>query len=142
MLQSTDSSAGYLFGVRASRAVLLAALPDIGAEVDMCDWVDECLKSSLGADELATAAVTADETLSSGTLRYTDNEGHVLEPVFMIAPRDGASEIAAVLVLRAPSIGRGAKSRTSMPLRLIQELARELLEHGDVGGMPAGAAAP
>jgi hypothetical protein len=141
MLQSTESSAGYLFGVRDRHAVLLAALPDLLVDADMCDWVDDCLQTALDADELVTAeSLGVSETQSSGILRYTDTEGHDLDPVFLIATRDQQSEIAAVLVLRLPAGSRSASSRMNVPVGLMRELARELLEHGDVGGMPIEAA--
>lgn len=138
MLQSTDSDAGYLFGVRDRHAVLLAALPELPADADMCDWVDDCLQSALGADEFVTSDLHGDSaTQSTGMpLRYTSSEGHDLDPVFLIASRDHVSEIAAVLVLRVAAGSRSVASRMTVPVGLMRELARELLDHGDVGGMP------
>jgi predicted ATPase len=136
LLQSSDSAAGYLFGVNDAQVVLMAALPETEAERELHAWVQECVQSALASDEAVTGDA-ATETQSSSALRYLDREGRVLEPLFLIATESERGELAAVLVLHVPS---GARTLPSRPL--LNELACELLEHGDVRGMRLTAAGP
>ncbi|HKU42550.1 MAG TPA: hypothetical protein VJR89_30540, partial [Polyangiales bacterium] len=135
LLSSTESNAGYLFAVRERRVVLLAALPEQLADAELRDWVDECVQSALGSDEIVTAESTGDGTLSTGLLRYTDADGQAFQPVFLLAGPEREAEMAAVLVVQVRPGVRCVPSNT-----LLRELARELLEHGDVSAVQLAAA--
>ena len=134
LLQSTESGAGLLFGVRDGRATLLAALPEGPDDPALARWVDECLSTGFAGDVTVTAHGGDGDgdgpTRTGEAVQYFDSEGRCLEPVFMIAGDSGPSRVAAVLVLHIAPGQRTVPSRM-----LLGELARELLEYGDVTGL-------
>jgi tetratricopeptide (TPR) repeat protein len=133
LLQSTEGITGYLYGVRDGRAVLLAALPEPPADAELAQWVDECLQSELESGENATVDDGADALGGSRTdaaRAYFDEERRCFEPVFLFATQGSAAQIAAILVLHMP-----AGPRVIPPRPLLEELAHELLDHGDVSGI-------
>jgi hypothetical protein len=98
----------------------------------MLEWVEGALHSAQGSDEIPTTEGHPESTRSCAWTIYTDGEGRTFQTVFLIAVREQRPELAAVLVLHAPPHVHSMPSRT-----LLQELARELLEHGDVDGVLA-----
>jgi hypothetical protein len=130
LLQSTDRGAGYLFGRREGRVELLAALPEQPLEAAMLEWIDDCLRAVQASDDTATTEGQADSTRSSAVQVFTDAEGRTFQPLFLIASRQQQAELAAVLVLHVAT-----GPRNLPPRALMQELARELLDYGDVHGV-------
>ncbi|HKU44558.1 MAG TPA: hypothetical protein VJR89_40635, partial [Polyangiales bacterium] len=127
LLQATERAAGYLFGVRHDRAALLAALPDGPIDPGMPHWVEDCVYSTFGSAGPLSTDIT-EETRSESILCFTDADGRTLEPVFLFAPEAAGRRVAAVLVLQVPEGRRTLPSR-----RILDDLASELLAHGDVG---------
>jgi hypothetical protein len=123
LLQSTESASGYLYGVRDGRAQLLAALPDTLAADGVIEWAQQCLEREVGARGPATTLGSADP------VRYTDSEGRLLEPVFLFATQSQGIQIAALLALHVPPGGHPP------PRQLLEEIADELVLHGDVTGL-------
>jgi tetratricopeptide (TPR) repeat protein len=136
LLQSTRSNIGYLYGVRDGRAELLAALPEPPADDAVVDWVNKSLQAELGSAEIGTADADGDATRTEEAPLYTDPEERRLELVFLFATQQLTLQIVAVLVLHMPPGPRTLPSR-----QLCQQLANELLEHGDVSGLSVGEAA-
>jgi tetratricopeptide (TPR) repeat protein len=132
LLQSTDSGTGYLYGVRKGRAVLLAALPEAPADEALDRWVEERMESELAASESATVDAFADETRTDANPPYSDAEGRCMEPTFLFANRAHEQWLAAILVLHLPTGPRTLPSKA-----LLEEIANELIEHGDVDGIRA-----
>jgi tetratricopeptide (TPR) repeat protein len=130
LLQSTESACGYLYGVRDAKPVLLAALPEVAPDDQLTSWVLECLQAELARGSGSTGETADDPTHSEVARRFTDADGQVLEPIFLFAARQRPLRVAAVLALQV-----SAGARTLPPRALLDELAEELLEHGDVNGM-------
>jgi tetratricopeptide (TPR) repeat protein len=133
LLQSTDSAVGYLYGVRDGRPVLLAAVPEPPADDDVVHWVEECLHAELECGVGAPVDSLAGETRSEVAVQFSDSEGRHLEPIFLFASQQRPLQIAAVLALHVPPGPRTLPSR-----HLLEELANELLQHGDVNGLHVG----
>jgi tetratricopeptide (TPR) repeat protein len=136
LLQSSDSFAGYLFGVRESELVPLAGLPELGRDVEdgLARWLRACLKAEIESQASATATADGEDEDQSmePAMRYTDGDGRCFEPIFLVGKREGEDEarIAAVLAMQiAPG------PRTVPPKELLAEIADQLFEHGDVTGV-------
>jgi tetratricopeptide (TPR) repeat protein len=133
LLQSSDSFAGYLFGVRADTLVPLAGLPEVEAETGLARWLDACLKAELVSQASATATADGDDEEHGvePAMRYTDAEGRCFEPIFLVGKHEQGERIAAVLAMQiAPG------PRTVPPKELLAEIADQLFDHGDVSGVP------
>jgi tetratricopeptide (TPR) repeat protein len=130
LLQSTDSAVGYLYGVRDGQPVLLAAVPEPPVGDTVSQWVDECLQAELATGADATQDNLGGETRSELAVQFSDSEGRHLEPIFLYAMQQRPLQIAAVLALHMPTGARTLPSR-----HLLEELANELLQHGDVNGL-------
>jgi hypothetical protein len=128
LLQSTDSCAGYLYGVRDGRATLLAALPSDHSDAGLTAWIDQRLQVEVESEGTVTASLEGDSVDVSE--RYRDSEGRSLEPVFLLARDDDTMKIAAVLALHVSS-----GPRTVIDRDLLADIARELLDRGDVTGL-------
>jgi hypothetical protein len=128
LLQSTESACGYLFGVRGAKPVLLAALPDAPLEADMTHWIEECVHDAFSDADSITQERSSEGTRSDSLLRYTDAEGRGLELVFLLGPETSDRQVVAVLLLQVTSA-----PRTLPPRRILDELASELMAHGDLG---------
>jgi hypothetical protein len=63
------------------------------------------------------------------SFRFVDSRGQAFEPIFLTKPDGPNQRLAAVLVFHAASDTRRRPSR-----ELQQEIAEQLLEHGDVVG--------
>jgi hypothetical protein len=127
LLQSTESACGYLFGLRDGKPMLLAALPDVPVDPGMSHWLEDCVQSAFGSSDSMTQESSSEETRSESMLRYTDGEGRALEPVFLFGPQATERKIAAILVLHLPTHQRTLPSR-----RMLDDLASELMAHGDL----------
>jgi Protein kinase domain/AAA ATPase domain len=128
LLQSTESACGYLFGLRGPKPVLLAALPDVPIDPGMTHWLEDCVQSAFGDADSMTRESSSEVTRSESMLHYTDAEGRNLEPVFLLRHQSSEREIIAALVLHLPAGQRTLPSR-----RMLDDLANELMAHGDVG---------
>jgi hypothetical protein len=131
LLQSSDSFAGYLYGVSDDALTLLAGLPDVQAEEGLTHWAESCLEAEIVSQASATATADGEDEDQNPTpaMRYTDAEGRYFEPIFLVAKHDGEQRIAAVLVMQ---INPGP--RTMPDKDLLAEIADVLFEHGDVRG--------
>jgi len=128
LLQSTESACGYLFGLRGTQPILLAALPDVPVDPGMSHWIEDCVQNTFGDADSMTKERSSDETRSVSMLRYTDAEGRGLEPVFLFGPQSSDRQVVAVLVLHL-----SADQRTLPSRRMLNDLASELMAHGDLG---------
>ena len=63
--------------------------------------------------------------------RYVNREQRCFDALFLSTEQDGQARIAAVLVLRVMPGGR-----TLPPVDLLSQIASQLLELGDVTGVP------
>jgi hypothetical protein len=133
LLQSSDSFAGHLFGVRDQLLIPLAALPEAAPDTGLARWLESCLRTEL--ESQASATVTAegedDDGRSDPPNRYTDGEGRLFEPVFLVARHEHEDRIAAVLAMQV-----NPGPRTVPPKELLAEIAEQLVAHGDVKGIP------
>jgi tetratricopeptide (TPR) repeat protein len=132
LLQSSDSFAGYLFGVRDEALVPLAGLPEVTADDGLARWLRDCLKAEIESQASATATADGEDEAPSGepSMRYTDGDGRCFEPIFLVGKREHEQRIAAVLAMQiAPG------PRTIPPKELLAEIADQLFDHGDVTGI-------
>jgi hypothetical protein len=141
LLQSTSSSAGFLYGTGSDRTLkLLAALPDAPTDPGLAAWVERCARSWVEVRNLDEVTVSAsdnlDETLSAevGTLdeisiHYVDADARPYTAIPLYDLRGTGRCLAAVFVLEVPiaEIVRLSKLLTTT-------IARELIEHEDAGG--------
>jgi hypothetical protein len=128
LLQSTESACGYLFGLRGTKPLLLAALPDMPLDPGMTHWIEDCVQSAFWEGDSITDERSSEATRSESILRYIDAEGRALEPAFLFGSQNDSRQMVAVLVLHVPEGPRTLPSR-----RILDNLARELMAHGDVG---------
>ncbi len=135
LLQAASSDRGCLFGVRDDRAVLLAARPDDAVDPNLGAFVEECLTTQSAAVDESTVddIEDASRTHTEAFARFVDAEGRQHEPIYLITPESESATLAAVLVLPLAAGAIAAPSR-----RLLEALARELVEHGDVTGLALG----
>jgi hypothetical protein len=137
LLQSTDSCAGYLYGVREGRVEMLAALPDVPADAELERWVEEHLQSELDAVITETASQEQEaESMNELPGRYTDQDGRHFEAVSLIGQQGEQASINAILALQVSARPRSLPSR-----ELLSAIANQLLEYGDVQGARLSAAA-
>jgi len=143
LLQSLESFAGYLYGVNESDHVLLASLPEDEVDPELGDWFAELLADELDASpdvtrkSLSSLEPPPDTTRrarpgrdhSQIAFRYTDARGRIFEPLFLVRKNAGEQRLAAVLIFQA---GRDTRRRPGLELQ--EELADQLLTHGDVSG--------
>jgi hypothetical protein len=129
LLQSLDSFAGYLFGISEDRHTLLASLPEQDVPDDVMRWFKTYLAQEIAADE-PPAAKSGKSNRRAVSFRFVDGRGQAFEPLFLTKPEGPNQKLAAVLVFHANSDTRRRPSR-----ELQQELAEQLLEHGDVIGI-------
>ncbi len=130
LLQSLDSFAGYLFGVNEAIPTLLAALPEDEMPDGLKRWFASFLAQELETD-LPPAAAAAKQGSGRRAVQYrhVDPTGRSFEPLFLSKPEGPHQRLAAVLVFHS---NRDTRRRPSRELQ--QEIAEQLLEHGDVGG--------
>jgi hypothetical protein len=133
LLQSSESFAGYLFGVNDDGLVALAGLPEVEAEEGLVNWVEACLRAELESQGSATATADGEdeEHGAEPSMRYTDADGRCFEPIFLVGKRSNEERIAAVLAMQ---ITPGP--RTVPAKELLVEIADQLFDHGDVTGTP------
>jgi hypothetical protein len=136
LLQSIDSFAGYLYGVNDDDHVLLAALPEDEIDPALESWFIEFLEA-----ERETAGGRGGRRGGGGggggggpTFRFKDAQGRSFEPMFLIREEKTQQRLAAVLVF---NVTRDARRRPTRDLQ--EELAEQLLMHGDVTGILLGA---
>ncbi|HKU36734.1 MAG TPA: hypothetical protein VJR89_01270, partial [Polyangiales bacterium] len=134
LLQALDSFSGYLFGVNDRSHVLLAALPEADEMPEgLARWFASYLAQELAGDEPlpSGAAATSSKHRSNrrAQFRFVDPRGRPFEPLFLTLPEGPNQKLAAVLVFHAASDTRRRPRR-----ELQQEIAEQLLEHGDVTG--------
>jgi tetratricopeptide (TPR) repeat protein len=155
LLQSTDTYQGYLYGVEDSELTPLAGLPELRAEESLERWLQQWVRAE---HELASqtpvtlGTVTASEpppllgesdSETQGTCSldgearnevpsYCDDaEGRRFKAVLLVGQLEGGRRIAAVLALEVTSRQSGGPSQ-----QLLSQIADQLLENGDVDGMP------
>jgi hypothetical protein len=150
LLQGLDSFAGYLYGINEHDHVLLASLPEDEIDSELEGWFEQLLTEELGepnrADVTRRRSRPSDHDdddpdvtrrgrpgrdHSQTSFRYTDPRGRVFEPMFLIK-HDGPQQLLAAVLIH--HVGRGAGKRPSREVQ--DELVDQLLEHGDVTGVP------
>jgi hypothetical protein len=134
LLQTTESCAGYLFGVWDRNVKMLAGLPDIPAESDLSSWVQRNLELELDAGVTASDDDDDDpgpDGQNEVASRHTAHDGRTFQAILLIARPERQSLVAAVLALQVSAGARGLPSR-----ELLAEIASLLIEQGDVGGAP------
>jgi tRNA A-37 threonylcarbamoyl transferase component Bud32 len=140
LLQDLESFAGYLYGVNADALTLLSGLPEPEPEAGLDDWVRRC-----AAAEIAAAAGQADATVtgddaehSSAALpdRYLDGEGRRFKLILLFGKETGGSGDSEAPARLTALLALQVQGAESLPHgQLLQRLAGELLEHGDVEGV-------
>jgi hypothetical protein len=135
LLQSTESSTGHLFGIKHGRIELLAALPESAGDERLRHWAEQCLQKEIAAQVGATISGESEGPINfESPPRYTDADGSVFEPFFLVESRSRGDRIAAMLAVPVPQGARCIPDR-----ELLADLATELLTHGDVSGVLADA---
>jgi hypothetical protein len=135
LLQTLDSFSGYLFGVNDKSHVLLAALPEEGVPDELKRWFTAYLAQELApehaSDSQPRAAISSKNRSNrrAVSFRHVDARGQPYEPLFLTKPEGPNQRLAAILVFHVCSDTRRRPSR-----ELQQEIAEQLLEHGDVMG--------
>jgi tetratricopeptide (TPR) repeat protein len=133
LLQSTESTAGYLFAAGDLAVELLAALPDGVADAALVRWTQQYIAAELTSGDTATLTAAADDETASmrqANTRYTDREGRSFEAISLMT--EGARERRLIAVL-ALEVGPGV--HLVPPRQLCSELAVSLHEHGIVGAL-------
>jgi tetratricopeptide (TPR) repeat protein len=126
LLQRMESFAGYLYGLKAGRLVLLAGLPERMPETGLDAWLDAGLQAELTAESEATAT-GEDEDSGSDTAdsaSYADADGRSFEALWLNA-RDASNQprLAGVLAFHvAPG------PRTLPDRNLLAHIAAQLLD--------------
>jgi tetratricopeptide (TPR) repeat protein len=130
LLQNTDSSTGYLFGVHEHGVELLATVPEFPVEEGVSAWVHACVQAEL-SDSGHTTADGDEGSLwqESCTERFADRDGRSFEAILVSGEHDEQERIAAVLVIEVMP-----GPRTMPPTSLRFEIAGQLLALGDVQG--------
>jgi hypothetical protein len=132
LLQSVDSYAGHLYGVgEGGRLAPLASLPDTEPDPRLAAWLEGVLQAELEEAVDATDDGDDDEAAPGVSGRYTDGAGRSFEPILLSAHGEQGERIAAVFVLQ---VQPGPRALPSRPL--MAEIAAQLLDHGDVAGVP------
>jgi hypothetical protein len=143
LLQALDSFAGYLYGVNETDHVLLASLPEDEIDSELAEWFADLLADELEADGHATRRThnslepPPDTTRkarpgrdkSQIAFRYADSRGRMFEPLFLVRHEGTEQRLAAVLIFHT---ARDTRRRPGVELQ--EELAAQLLSHGDVTG--------
>jgi hypothetical protein len=133
LLQSGDAAAGYLYGVSDGGAVdLLSALPDVPPDEGLEAWIHASVQAELKAQTAATQTGEDGDVTADVAARYTDWSGRSFEPVWLVDENEGELRVAGVLALQVMSGPRNVPPRS-----LLSQIARQLLEHGDVRGAAA-----
>src|SRR5262249_14160206 len=136
LLQTLDSFSGYLIGIDDDAHNVLAALPEDEMPEGLKRWFKDYLAQELDSDssmDKTQRAATGGKSRSnkrSVPYRYADGRGGAFEPLFLTKPEGPNQRLAAVLIYQAAADTRRRPSR-----ELQQELAEQLLEHGDVTGV-------
>jgi hypothetical protein len=133
LLQSVDSFAGHLYGVRADGSLhALASLPEAPTDPAMRGWLEESLQAELDSQVSATATAEGDEPQTHSELcsRFVDEDGRAFEPLFLVAHGERVDRIVAALAVHVE-----AGARTVAPKELLSQVAAQLLKHGDVDGI-------
>jgi tetratricopeptide (TPR) repeat protein len=143
LLQSLESFAGYLYGVNENDHVLLASLPEDETDSALGEWFADLLADELDGSPDVTRKTRSSlepppDTTRRGrpgrdhsqiAFRYTDARGRIFEPLFLVRREASEQRLAAVLIFHA---GRDTRRRPGLELQ--EELADQLLTHGDVTG--------
>ena len=141
LLQTTESCAGYLYGVWDREVGVLAGLPDIPAEPELSSWVLRNLEHELDAGATATASDDDDEDAElerqeNDVARcYTDQDGRTFQAILLMTRAERQWVVGAVLALQLSSGPQGLPNR-----ELLTEIADTLIEQGDVIGVALTAA--
>ena len=136
LLQQLDSFAGYLFGVNDKNHSLLASLPEEEVPEELKRWFVTYLAQELAPDQgidsqpRAAGSGKSRSNRRGVAFRFVDGRGQPFEPLFLTKPDGPNQRLAAVLVYHASSDTRRRPGR-----ELQQEIAEQLLEHGDVTGI-------
>jgi tetratricopeptide (TPR) repeat protein len=138
LLQTLDSFAGYLFGVNDKDYSLLAALPEDEIPEGLQRWFSKYLAHELSgpgeqpesSQPRAAGGGKSRSNRRAVPFRYVDPNGNPYEPLFLTKPEGADQRLAAVLIFHA---GNDTRRRPSRELQ--QEIAEQLLDHGDVSGI-------
>jgi hypothetical protein len=130
LLQSTECSAGSLYGVSQRGALrLLATLPEQTPDEGLRRWLEAYLEADQRADDVTASVDDDGDTVEHHDQNaYTDGEGRRFEVIALVAERGGAPGIVGLLTLQ---IEAGLRMRP--PPQLCHEIALSMVEHGDLG---------
>ena len=129
LLQSAESCAGYLYGVRDSDVVALCALPEPSTDAALVVWVQQQLIAEIAASGEETGESSGPTPSPLIAPQYTDAEGRRFRAVMLVGEHQEQPRIAAVLVLQATG-----NDHRAPPRYVSFEIANRLLEQGDVTG--------
>ena len=129
LLQSAESCAGYLYGVRDSQVVALCALPEPSSDAALALWVQQQLIAEVAASGEDTDESSGPTPSPPVAPQYTDADGRRFRAIPLVGEHEAQQRIAAILVLQAT----GNEHRPP-PRYMLFEIANRLLEHGDVTG--------
>jgi tetratricopeptide (TPR) repeat protein len=136
LLQELASFCGYLYGVNeGAGCALLAKVPEGDVDPALGTWITQLVAAETQPREDSTGHVSTDTGGDTSTdavsFRFTDASGRNFEPLFLIRRFDDQERMAAVLIFEASRSGHRRPSR-----ELQEDLADQLLSHGDVRGAP------
>ena len=110
----------------------LSALPDVAPDEGLEAWIHASVQAELKAQTAATQTGDDGDVTADVAARYTDWSGRSFEPVWLVYEIEGELRVAGVLALQVMSGPRNVPPRS-----LLSQIARQLLEHGDVRGAAA-----
>ena len=145
LLQSTECYLGHLYGVQGERLAALAGVPQRDGDPDLERWLQRWFDAEreraaqAGAYETVTETHEHDPTTQDSSSElvpsdYIDADGRRHQALLISDQRYAQPTAAAVLVLSEPVV------RRRPPLRLVNNIARLLIDHGDVQGARFGRA--
>ena len=132
ILQHIESFAGYLYGIGKDGLTLAAGLPDATPEPELDAWLRDWTAQELAsfAREPTTQKGGGAQPRSGPADHHTDREGRRFEAILLCGRHRDDEYAAAVLVMDVPG------QRPACDRALLARLASELLEQGDVSGVP------
>jgi hypothetical protein len=139
LLQDTMSSSGLLYTTGVEHGpMLLASLPEELDDLDMARWLERYVSDWTDNTDLddATQSSLGDTTETGGSEpplhRHQDRDGQFWQAIPLVCDRRAGRALAGVFIVQV-----GVEETISLPMQLLANIARELLEHGDSAGRRA-----
>jgi hypothetical protein len=130
LLQNVESRSGYLYAIGHGGVALLSGLPDGAPPVSLDSWVRARVEAELGEDALDTDDSIDTDDSGDVSNRFVDRDQRSFEVVLLGTAVEGVHKVAAAFVHQVSGGPRIVVNRS-----LVTQVAKQLLEHGDTGGV-------